>query len=180
MLCEAAGIPDHENKMRLYGYIELHLNRLVFPDRYIRNIVKLTELGDLEIQNSTCEAYGKALVHYAVSTATEEEVKEVQHIIGRDGDGVVMFWTLTPYIYHDLTQRGCSPEEAVRRIFDWTREGCESKYEMQIKGEHNRFRYVREYEPMLPFKLRILGYDERMPSHLMSRLLSKTIARHLE
>lgn len=57
LLCEAAGFPDHSDKMCIYGYIELHLNRLVFPRRYIKKSSLTIDIFDLEIQHSACEEY---------------------------------------------------------------------------------------------------------------------------
>lgn len=103
----------------------------------------------------------------------------MEQSIGGDGEGTVMFWTLSPYVYQDLMQRGSNSQEAIGKIFDWIVDDTEDKVIREQRRTYNLFDHVRVYESLLPFKLTHLGYDERMPTHLMARLLAKTISRNL-
>jgi len=148
-----------------HGPIEAHLWRLAAPEKYSEGLAE-NEMLRGKVQNSVCKNFARAYVEYGalVADKIKEALQRTTEIIGGEGGEVQCFWTLAPYLYDELQRTGYSSREAMEKVLKWTEEG-NSFWDFGIYGSESD-NYV-------------LGYDERMPSHLLARLLAKQVASRL-
>lgn len=182
-------IDNFENLLGGYGYSKLteaqkshlcvrtmiHLVRMLMPEDYSADDVTCVYpwLAGKEFSKDYCHSFGKELMESLPKICppdiTESFIgQEISNRIGSEGIGVFTFWTLAPYVYLGLKELGNSQEDSFGKMFRWIMKGKEG------------FEF---YPPYTNYKSQgihklthTLGYDERMPSHLMSRLLSKITA----
>ncbi|MCK5023223.1 MAG: hypothetical protein KAS04_03555 [Candidatus Aenigmarchaeota archaeon] len=183
-LCNSEGLPQLTKGNRPYASsrISSHLYRLYDPRGYHMDWIHSgSKCPDLK--NHFCKEFTKGYVAHAftIENPCHEDYMKIRYVIGTEGNGTFAFWTIAPYVYQGLIERGMGSNDAMKNVFDWIRRAHDrAPEERGDKGrnnhfEHTRFNrfgmYINSGEP--------LGFDERMPSHLRSRLISKTVSREL-
>jgi len=191
-LFDASGISSLTEEQKNYFVFgtPFHLARLIFPIEYSFDL-KGSELEDVLISN-VCRTFGIDYVRYVTSLDPKDQGKDaqqIQEVIGMEGPGVVMFWTLAPYVHDQLVSYGLESNESMGCIMDWVRKVpdnilkdkriCES-------APYDRGNYFFDHSPKFMdlgfspnLKTMDLSYDDRMPSHLGANMLSRTISREL-
>lgn len=133
-------------------------------------------------RNNICTIFACDYIDYIQTQVLEtmRDIRDIIDVIGAEGSGSDMFWTLAPYINVDMQQRGNMPGRSMDKLFRWIR--CAHE-EAHRTGDD----FSRNYFPATLFaKIGVyqikepLGYDERMPTHLRARLLSKIVAEELD
>jgi hypothetical protein len=172
-LLEIAGVKANENIDRLIrGRTIAHLKRLVIPEEYFLGM----HLPAGRYKNETCSTFGKEFLGGVAAWQSDEAVLDkVRSIIGLEGHGVFYFWTLAPYIHMDLKDGGYKPDESIETILRWVND---SDSLFSRGGELLKHLEFIEWHISMA-RLSALGYDERMPSHLMARILAKVVSREL-
>jgi hypothetical protein len=157
---------------RIPSHTTSHLCRLMLPmDYYLPVSVFITKYDEIRrrAQNSFCRAFAEEFVRYCATLPDDfEDQMRISGAIGSEGQGVFDFWTLAPYVHLDLKQRGNTPDQSMAKIFEWIRGSDRNR---MLHANFDAFEIYPLKEP--------LGYDERMPTHLRSRLVSKVVAREL-
>lgn len=162
------------------GRVALHLARLMFPEDYAERWNAYWEITK-KPRNDHCEAFSSELIRYFATVPAEirdfserTEADKFRKVVGSEGHHVFLFWTLAPYVHLNLKERGLSPNESAKKVTDWALSGYDEK--------RKSFDYVLDYTYLINTpvdQLSPLGYDERMPTHLRTRLLSKVVAGKL-
>jgi len=164
-----------------------HLTRLIFPYEYESFTEPYSDLKD-KFQYGISSKFGKDLISYLSKNRSKEEMGKLEYVMGGEGDGVVLLWTLLPYIHLDLEQRKNSANESISKIADWIIDASERVIEKGISKDNlpvfGIFKHVESYHFGDSFDIWIkfknpLGYTEKGPSHLRTRLISKAISREL-
>ena len=179
-LCEFAKVKLNEIQSEFLKPHNLaHLARLIFPVKYAENI-KIWEL-DENIQNTFCENFGREFIQYVSTLDIKDkycdELQDFMKVVSiPDSYMPLVFWTIAPYVHHNLKIRGLNPNESMGKIFQWARDSYRKNN--QRKSENNLIHTYGfkefDYDEQIP-----LGYDERMPTHLRSNLMSKIISKEL-
>lgn len=172
-----------EGRQRAYvaGRAELHLARLVFPEQYANNwnvYYGITERPS----NQHCEEFARDLLHYfgTIPKQTKKKFLEVddadrfREVVSSEGDAVFLFWTLAPYVHLNLKERSLSAEESAKKIVQWAQTAHRERRDWDVRPELAHTHLVMAYVGQS-----VLGYDERMPTHLRARLLGRSIANEL-
>ncbi len=179
-ILEAASISElkREHSPYVSGRASGHLFRLLFPREYGITACSKAELLD-KAQNTVSENFAKEYLSYIIKLGlrTNKEIRDVMEIIGGEGTDTLMFWTLSPYIQDELKRFGNSAEKSMEKIFQWTKEAG-SKV-VQNGFQDRDFDYTDFWKLGIRGVDFVLGLDERMPSHLLSRLLAKRVAESL-
>ena len=133
---------------------QAHLMRLIKPSEYDKQYWFYTG-GHKLPQNIICREFGMDLVDYlkAVSIARRAKLRNLSQAIAYRKNKVYQFWTLAPYLHLYLQGIGCDWSVSMRIILK-----IASKQYFQ---EGRSFAGQAKYQ---------LGYDERMPSHLLARI----------
>ena len=152
---------EHETEFsdiagKLRGLVEgqAHLARLVKPAEYDSNYWFYRE-GDDAPQNVFCSEFGLDLIAFLKAIRIDSAPKRAnlrRAFAYRVGE-VYQFWALAPYLHHTLMQRGTPWAQSLKTIF-------------QIAGK----RFEAEGSPFAGRTEFQLGYDERMPTHLIARM----------
>lgn len=131
-----------------------HLVRLIKPAEYDRNYWFYTE-GHSPPQNVFCSEFGLDLIEYlkAVRVPQREKLNNLRRALAYQHKEVLQFWTLAPYLHFSLMNLGYSWSQSITTV---------------IKIASRRFYY--EGQPYTGVAHHQLGYDERMPSHLLARM----------
>ncbi|OGL62003.1 hypothetical protein A3C09_00735 [Candidatus Uhrbacteria bacterium RIFCSPHIGHO2_02_FULL_47_44] len=175
-LLEAAQISALSPDRRAYvgGRTVNHFYRFLFPQKYDRKLAHF----DQENLHAVPASFAKDFLQYVATMEepNEEDADKISHMMSTEGSDVFVFWTLAPYMHDELMREGHDAKQSMERIFDWIREG----FDRQQAGEN----YVCHF-PAAEFvrtrdRFSVLGYDERMPSHLLARLNAKKVIEHLE
>src|SRR3989338_2305154 len=187
----------NENQKRyINGRPLSHLVRLILPKVYSNETIAMDEnIKDKVFKNDFLSEFGQEFIKYMASIETPiSEVKDIHNlIIGSEGTNAQIFWTLTPYIYHDLKERKNTPEKCMKKIFNWIKNDLERARGIEdidvsyiTSLSYTDFYYFStgtsrtlNTEKFGIDELEVLGYDERMPTHLRARLISKVISREL-
>ena len=173
-LCEAAGVElTMGQREYVTGKVHSHLARLVFPERYTFELINDPELA-AKVKNTTCRRFGLDFIRYVATLKDHPSVSPFKEGIGSQGDGATMFWTYAPYTHLDLIKREFDKMRSIREIYKWVREAAERKTD-----ERSAELQITHFDPTpcnLTNSIIQLGYDERMPSHLLTRILAKTFA----
>jgi len=153
------------------GRVCIHLTRLILPEFYSADMIRISRIDPNKIHNTFCRDFGASYIRYC-NTKTEDirESDIIHRKIGSEGEGVFTFWTIVPYVFADLKQRGNDESQAMEKVFRWIFEsyGEESRFQPKFAPVGMHFGFLKFPEP--------LGFDERMPTHLRARLLSKVTA----
>lgn len=169
----------------IIGKTPRHLFRLLFPREYMLEISPYKkELMD-KAKNSVCGTFAKEYLSYIAKLNIEnreeiDQVRKVQEIIGAEGSDTLLFWTLAPYIHDELKLLGNSADQSIEKIMQWAKDAGAKAFKRGNQG-FGDFDYVdfRKFGLSGFPQDYVLGLDERMPSHLLSRLLAKKVAESL-
>ena len=188
-LSQSAGISLTEQLQHyVAGRITSHLTRFIFPEDYA---LKSPRFGLPKTpQNNYCSVFGKELLRHFGNINSDDflsiqEADTFNRVVGSEGKSVLLFWTLAPYIYLNLTERGILPSEGCSKIIKWVTNAYTDKYDGHT--DLSAIHYDRILEALLQTHQIVtfylagqpLGYDERMPSHLKARLLAREVAAEL-
>lgn len=176
-------------KYYLGADIPFHLARLIFPVEYSFDM-KDTGL-DAILESNTCRCFGIDYIKHVSSLHPKngKDSMKFRTIIGMEGSGVIMFWTLAPYIHSQLVQYGLTQDQSMHCIFDWVRKAWSKRQELSKDPSYchgNIEPHFFEFAPRF-YNLGLfvnlnnitLGYDERMPSHLMANMLARYISTRM-
>lgn len=186
-LLKEVGIEGEWNDVwRLGNKSQVHLYRMMMPIQDYDSFrgSGLKQKG-LDPKNSICKNFARKLLKYAADMPqmSDEDLKKFEAVIGSEGASVRAFWTLAPYLFDELKAESLSENEALDIISDMIREAAtlnERGYVDLIRTETRGFNI---YSSRAGFNLEhsyVLGIDERMPSHLITRLISKRIVEQLK
>jgi hypothetical protein len=131
-----------------------HLVRLIKPSEYDRNYWFYTG-GDSPPQNIFCSEFGLDMIEYlkGFSLTAQTNLSALRKAIAFQKDDVYQFWTLAPYVHHNFMELGYSWDMSMTTL-------------LQIASQ----RYAQEGQPFAGHTYFQLGYDERMPTHLIARM----------
>jgi len=131
-----------------------HLVRLIKPSEYDRNYWFYTE-GDSRPQNIFCSEFGLDMIEYlkCVKEARRAKLVNLRRALAYKKQGVYQFWALAPYVHLGLMAQGCTWDQSMTLL-------------LKIASK----RYAQEGQPFAGSTDFQLGYDERMPSHLIARM----------
>lgn len=187
-LLRELGIKLSEDEERyLQGNISVHLFRLAFPGEYSKD--EFPEMmawvrKKFDIQNTTSLSFVEAFISYVKESQGKMDVKPeiLRDTIGMEGPGVTSFWTLAPYVFDELLKHGLSDMESIGVVFSWIEDGVD-RIDSSDFLDHLEFVTFPEFGLMEDYELDgydfRLGYDERMPSHLIAMLMGRKVAREL-
>ncbi len=173
---------QHSQRAYLTGRIGCHLIRFLFPEKYAAQLNQFYQITQ-KPANSFCEQFGTELIKF-ISILPEEirgedgsklRSEKFQSVVGSEGPNVFLFWSTVPYIHLNLKERGLNAEQSISKIMDW----AISAYREGWNPEEFKIDHLSLLEKQLSTLFRPLGYDERMPTHLRRRLLSRMIAGKL-
>lgn len=194
-----AGIQlTEKQKPYVEGRIFYYLLRCLFPMYYptqeehefekngkqIKKLVTKFDQGILtkNPHNNTCIIFAVDYLNYVTTLNPQriQDVREIIDMIGTEGPGPDMFWSLAQYINANLQQMGNTPSGSMDKIFRWIR--CAYNEAHKVEGDFSRNYFPETFFAKIGvYKLKEpLGYDERMPTHLRARLLSKIVAQELD
>lgn len=183
-LFQEAGIELPDDCLEyLDRHVSRHLFRLMLPAVYKEQSFSNAGVKPEEAENNICRKFGEDYLKYLalMKDPNHKDAREVGAVIAEEGNGVATFWTLAPYIHDELKRHGFSSEESMSRIFDLIRKSF-NKYQklgyfeigdIAFKDASrigNRHIFTNDY---------VLGLDERMPTHLLSRLYARNIIEHM-
>ncbi|MBD3319160.1 hypothetical protein GF342_04600 [Candidatus Woesearchaeota archaeon] len=174
------GISLSEAEHYFTGRTAMHLSRLAFPFEYSSDHLSLVH--DLDRPLPLCQETSLDFVcdysRYALYCAEQPEKDERKacKYIGQEGHGPFVFWTVAPHLHADLQQRGIDRLKSIEHLFDWATQAHEQNNEDHKCA--NTFPYAT-HALLNQQLITPLGLDERMPTHLINRLVAKTIAREL-
>lgn len=150
---------------RLRGLVEgqVHLVRLIKPSEYDRNYWFYSQ-GYSSVQNVFCSEFGLDMIEFlkGIQTANRTKLKNLRKAIAYQKREVYQFWTLGPYLHFRLMELGCSWQVSIMTI-------------LKIAGK----RFYQEANPFSGTAKYQLGYDERMPTHLLARIEAMRDIDHL-
>jgi len=118
------------------------------------------------------------------------EVFKISRVIAHEGRGTAFFWTFAPYIHYHLVEllKQEFPQEnknldSIQIILDWV-EKVQGAGEKRTGNPHEAAYKIYYFDypiliKQLTKELFYLGYDQRGPSHLWTRILSQPIAENL-
>ena len=148
------GFNELEGKLR--GLVEgrAHLVRLIKPSEYDRNYWFYSQ-GDNPAQNVFCSEFGLDLIEFlkGVRTVNRTKLANLRKALAFQKREIYQFWTLGPYLHHRLMELGCSWNASIMTI-------------LKIAGK----RFAQEAKSFAGTAKFQLGYDERMPTHLLARM----------
>lgn len=161
-----------------------HLYRMIKPDIYYPDDSWRRDIPDnIIIQNTICPQFVKDYLNYIAKLENPnfDEAANINDVIGIEGPDVMAFWTLAPYVNDELKRDGFTAQDSIAKIFDWIKqthkEGSKQKG-AYFADQNNHFPYF--YSKIGYYRHNfVLGLDERMPTHLLSRLYSKAIVEQM-
>jgi len=200
-LLAAAGIEKSSNRLQnhIASRATNHLYRLLLPEIYYAGSSDLkADGGDIKRKNTVCPSFVKDYLQYAAKITDSDkqeawyipdEAEKIKDVIGGENYGVKMFWTLAPYINDELKRGGLTSEMSMAEIGRWVCDAWDKqnlpKRTNTMTWETDLFKYIDSSQTnkvgFHPYKLHdyVLGFDERMPSHLYSRLYAKSIVEQM-
>ena len=139
------------------GFRRLHgeLRRLVEGRTHLVRLIKPSEYGDDPPQNIFCQEFGLDLLEYlkGVRSTNKAKLTNLRKAIACRKNGIYQFWALAPYVHHRLMEIGCAWDISMMTL-------------LKIAGR----RYAKTRQPFAGRTKHQLGYDERMPTHLIARI----------
>ena len=150
------GFSHIEGKLRRLVDGQSHLVRLIKPAEYDKNYWYYKD-GESIPQHVFCSEFGLDLIEYlkSVTIANRTKLKNLRRAVAFRMNEVNQFWTLAPYLHYNLMQLGYSWSTSITTLLK-----IASK---RFTGEGRPFAGVAKLQ---------LGYDERMPTHLLARMES--------
>lgn len=157
-----------------------HFYRLRFPEIY-----EPFESANEKIyptENQFCADFTEDYLRWVQSLKkpSEREARIIRDAIGTESEGVAAFWTLAPYISDEFKHAGKTSLESIENLMKIIKQG-ERALNEYLNGGMDHYYRIFEFA-ILPYDLtprsvEILGYDDRMPSHLLARIQAKKIVR---
>lgn len=168
-----AGLPTTGNSGPL-ARIECHLTRLIFPEKYVwKNQRKLLKEHQPSIDYSA--TFGIELLRYIPNVRGTPSEDNFFNTLNSEGQDTFLFWTLSPYLYLNLQERGLSSEQSLDKITKWV--ATPSSINKGLR--YNLYTTATIRTHLSEATGSPLGLDERMPSHLKARLLAREVAQEL-
>ena len=160
---------SHEVKMALLPFRTLskarfHMVRML--ERVNSPVERLFALALLEHATGIVDE-----LENSKNQATAERYDDAEYVITMsEQPNMVMFWTMAPYLYEELTARGVSPKMALRAVILWagdwnTEDPADFRRKITLKG-------LERYKDKPTFTL---GTDPNGASHLFARQEAKRI-----
>ena len=153
-----------------------HLARLMSPRKYE------PDTKGFPIKNEYCSTFGYLFFQYFFSLPKVEGgvQNKIDGMVGWERDEVCPFWSLSPYVWLDGYQRSRDPQKSVEKVGEWVVDAYERmEAEERLGVGESYMRHVQFYGIKMPRFNVALGWDERMPSHLLTRIMAKSVAREL-
>jgi len=176
--CEKEGIPVPRVEEYVHGRTLAHLYRLYDTSAYHKELTCGWPFP--EPSKAFCRRFARDYVAHVAAvepgTAAIMDTVALDDIIGFTTTQTFWFWTLAPYLHLAFQEAGMEPSESMGRVLDWARDA------VRRSGGNQQWVKLMHMEQLRAFAIdhgRPLGYDERMPTHLTSRLVSKAIAREI-
>ncbi len=158
------------------GRVWSHLVRLLFPEKYADFSNQRYKISKIP-RYDNCASFAKEVIRYAANLPIEtpswllkDEDKTFKNVIGSESNAAFKFWTLAPYIHLELQEKGRTPDESMRRIVSWATKENEKVLPAQFFLDGVGIAENRTWS-----EENRLGYDERMPSHLLARLAAEIV-----
>jgi hypothetical protein len=131
-----------------------HLVRLIKPSEYDKNYWFYTE-DNRPPQNVFCSEFGWDLIEFlkSVEIPKRSALGNLRKAISFQKFDISQFWTLGPYLHYYLMELGYSWTTSIQMI-------------LRIAGKQFR----ESNQPFMGVATFQLGYDERMPTHLLARM----------
>lgn len=148
---------------RMTGRDGLHVLRLLRRTESERNfaIAYLQYRDKVFTENQELSALGRA-------------------VIGSEGTDIMMFWTFAPYIFKSLTQKGITPEIAIKYILLWSKDGVSVVTMTSRKGRDSsidsmHLKGLEKYRTTIPQGW-VLDKDPKHISHQFTEQEADSIA----
>ena len=148
------GFSDLKGELRRLVEGRSHLVRLVKPSEYDKNYWFYTE-GESYPQNVFCREFGLDMIEClrGIQIAHRARLLNLRQAIAFQREGVCQFWALAPYLHHSFMELGYAWDRSIMTL---------------LKIASKRFaRDGQHFTGSTGFQL---GYDERMPTHLIARM----------
>ncbi len=163
-------------KMYFGGRAISSINRLAFPEVYDYRYKALKE--QKVIENHVNPEYVKNYVQYTLTQPlSQHEADQILEVSGKQTEDSKIYWHIAPYINDELKRYGIDTAQSIHATLDWAKEAA--------KRSDRYYAWDRYGPSMNPRRFGmqdyhyLLSYDERMPSHLLSRLVAKYVSRRL-
>lgn len=184
-LVKAAGVESipTDNSGYISGRTINHLYRLLLPDVYYK-----TDRGGRRKagQNKICSEFASDYIREISQrpAISWEEANGLRNTIGGEGAGTRLFWTISPYINHELKKLGLPAASSIDKILSWVNTAWQKQRESggSITVFNWETTYIRhiDHRPFKPQYLdHHLGLDERLPSHLFAQLYAKSVVEEM-
>ncbi|MFA5155487.1 MAG: hypothetical protein WC453_03555 [Patescibacteria group bacterium] len=190
-LCQKTGMAplDSKHEEYLMSRTRNHLFRLLLPEIYFSGTSEARYVAGK--QNTVCPAFAQDFLKGIADLPDPnwQEADKFNRTIGAEGSGPSAFWTLAPYIHDELQRRELPPESSMQKIFAWIRSGYEHKKDSSdgyanLDWDARCLDYLDQSYDGVFAKHNLsdlrLGFDERMPSHLLARLFAKSVVEKME
>jgi hypothetical protein len=131
-----------------------HLVRLIKPAEYDKNYWFYAG-NDPPPQHVFCLEFGMDMIEClkGVRHTNKKKLANLRSAITFRKKEIYQFWALAPYVHHGLMMLGFSWDQSMMTI-------------LKLAGR----RYTREGQPFAGSVKFQLGYDEKMPTHLLARM----------
>ncbi|UCD52753.1 MAG: hypothetical protein JSW27_08965 [Phycisphaerales bacterium] len=131
-----------------------HLVRLIKPAEYDKNYW-FYAASDPPPQHVFCLEFGLDMIEYLkrVRDTNRKKLANLRRALAFRKKEICQFWTLAPYLPHGLMQSGYPWDVSMMTI-------------LRLAGR----RFARDGQPFAGTAKFQLGYDEKMPTHLLARL----------
>jgi len=129
-----------------------HLVRLIKPAEYDKNYWFYAS-SDPPPQHVFCLEFGMDMIEYLkrVRNSNGKKLANLRRALAFRKDDIYQFWTLAPYIHHGLMESGYAWDESMMTI-------------LRLADR----RFARDGQPFAGTARFQLGYDEKMPTHLLA------------
>jgi hypothetical protein len=162
---------NFDNNQREYvgDKIVSHLTRLILPEKYGKADYSLDDQEKAlipEAENEVRKTFGFDFLRYLATIKVKVDElgqSNYERLNSALGTGVAAssFWTIAPYVHASNITTGQDSMESMKMIFEL------------INNGRSRGIWSMPYFPLKPVK--ILGLDEKMPSHLIAHVQAKNI-----
>jgi hypothetical protein len=151
---DETGFSDLKGELRRLVEGRSHLVRLVKPSEYDKNYWFYTE-GESYPQNVFCREFGLDMIEClrGIQIAHRSRLLNLRQAIAFQKEDVYQFWALAPYLHHCLMELGYAWDMSIMTL-------------LKIASK----RFARDGQPFAGSTRFQLGYDERMPTHLIARM----------
>jgi len=151
---DETGFSDLKGELRRLVEGRSHLVRLVKPSEYDKNYWFYTE-GETCPQNVFCCEFGLDMIEClkGIQITHRARLFNLRQALAFQGEGVYQFWALAPYLHHGFMDLGYTWDRSILTL-------------LKIASK----RFARDGQPFAGRVAFQLGYDERMPSHLIARM----------